>query len=502
MSNDDNSLTAGMVDLALTGLPKDQGEPDKMVIDEGSVPKPLVAGLPSDQNDPDKMVIDEGSVRPDDDLGMAAWPYITLTPSTSEGLPVTMFFLSKRFIEPGQILELPKTTSGKPLSALVGQGSKTAPSLGPSGTLSHRPTPRPVPNPGTSALGTAPFGGAMKGSSGPGNLPAAGSGTRNNYPPTLPRPPAFHHGQSSPAGRQAQPRTMLSFLPLRTKETPTMALSRECQKRGFNPEWFSKTTNEGRICVDVGLGGTLVKGLSSHANSQEAKYATSKLALNVVQGMPYSGNIGSRSQPAIKNEPGIKQEPRVKQEARSPRVPTFHTAQRAEARRPMDVWGRTFGNMAVQRPTGPTGPSDSALFAAQATRQLGISLPNSDPELTRAFLEGVAVGSRLTGSPFDLPLRGRRTSRSRSPVRSGRGPVDHYRTRSPRRKLRLEVDTTLRLHTPPRYGDFLGRPHSDYYRPDGQVTNRPTTRNPDLESEIWGHDGYYEQQSYFKREQS
>ncbi|KAI0096314.1 hypothetical protein F4776DRAFT_658641 [Hypoxylon sp. NC0597] len=107
------------------------------------------------------------------------------------------------------------------------------------------------------------------------NLPlgeAAGDGThRRRYARSLPPQAPAVAGASGNRGHQA---------------TDVSLLSRECQKRGFNPHFHEWVTASGNFMCSVDIRGQMVSGIEEYSSLVKAKNGIAKRALSIVKGMP------------------------------------------------------------------------------------------------------------------------------------------------------------------------------------------------------------------------
>ncbi|KAM7198251.1 hypothetical protein V8F20_006278 [Naviculisporaceae sp. PSN 640] len=344
--------------------------------------------------------------------------------------------------------------------------------------------------------------------------------------------------------------------PLTVSPAPpaTQLLSYECQRRGFNPEWSFRQTNVGRFVCNVKLGNTLVQGNTSHSTEYLAKMSTAKEALKVARQLPrrvyfFTGDNSpcNENRPVVKQEygfgmttlpprPGIGAAPAavnneedvimrdsVTEESRRSANTTVARAQTqainqalnwirgpqtASRRSGTQDSQRMVVNAGNDRPSTATQAviltddisNDDVLLAAQIRRSMA---ENSNPEVSKAFLDGLALGSRLgaLGATLDRVPRDRRSSRSRSPTAGRRD--DRHRVRSP-------PAPRIRLTPPPQYYSYPGRPSSDRYRParpaGGQKeagtertqenlvprsANTASAEKRGANDEAWVHDLYY-----------
>lgn len=237
---------------------------------------------------------------------------------------------------------------------------------------------------------------------------------------------------------------------------PLAALSHECQRRKFNPEWYGNQTNGGIFTCNVKLGGQVVKGDGHFPTLMAAKIAVAKKALRIVQaknfkvtrdiapqgaGAPVAATASMPKQMGQNSASGHRQSaPVLKKEEDTPMPDIGGNGATAQvvARR----------SQSASRRSRAHEQSERASLLDRVHRMTGISLPESarnNPDVARAFLEGLSVGARLSGS---VPRR--RHSRSRSPS-AHRHSSESYRERSPGRNR--DRNRSER------------RTRTDYYRP-------------------------------------
>lgn len=372
----------------------------------------------------------------------------------------------------------------------------------------------------------------------------------------LPPVPNLHGGLTGGSPQPSQSALTAVHVP-----SAMQLLSAECQRRGFNPEWNFCETHVGRIVCHVRVGDTWVEGKTSHNDAHRAKISTAKEALKVVKQMPrrasglysFSGDTkpSAENRPLGENRPVVKHEtgvgrallpPRpniratptvVKQEedvvmrdsaADEPSRPISTPIPRAQThainqaltwvRGPqMDTrQGRTQGlqrtggnaragdgrsSTATELAIRTENISDDVLLAAQIRRSMA---ENLNPAVSKAFLDGLALGSRL-GVALDRVPRSRHESRSRSPTARRRD--DRHRVRSPQ-------GSRIRLTPPPQYHNLPGRRTSDRYRPAGPASGErevgaergrenlvprsahtTPTEKRGADDEAWVHDLYF-----------
>jgi hypothetical protein len=138
------------------------------------------------------------------------------------------------------------------------------------------------------------------------------------------------------------------------------------------------------------------------------------------------------------------------------------------------------GALTVMAPRGPRRSGEQVALLGHMSRVMGIPIPASsraNPEATKAFLEGVAIGTRLASAGISgYSMR----DRSRSPVtsRGPSGPFSNvYRTRSPIREI------VGRLNSSPRNGQTPTSPLRLPIRERGRLS-------PPSVHDRWVHDRY------------
>ncbi|KAH6651220.1 hypothetical protein F5144DRAFT_638925 [Chaetomium tenue] len=194
-------------------------------------------------------------------------------------------------------------------------------------------------------------------------------------------------------------------------------LSRECQMRHFNLEWQFQTFRNGRFTCHVKLRDNIVLGTGDYECRQTAKAAVARRALAVVQAWPLDSywpeptRMPARSQAHTEASRDGRSGPIVEQEGSSLMSAPGH------------------GALTVMAPERMRSEQQAAVLG-QMGRAIGIPVPESSRtnlEATQAFLEGVAVGTRLAGAGVSgFAVR----DRSRSPVNFRRPSSNVYRARS------------------------------------------------------------------------
>ncbi|KAK4241853.1 hypothetical protein C8A03DRAFT_30022 [Achaetomium macrosporum] len=217
-------------------------------------------------------------------------------------------------------------------------------------------------------------------------------------------------------------------------------LSRECQRRGFNPKWELNEVNDGFAC-DVWLLDQRVTGdRRTFPSAQEAKRAIAPRALAVVRSWPVDRH---------KNTQDLEQKGSTRAGHQSQMEP-FRNGQNIPARkRDEDATKTAVGNSGATAAAVVTAPGPRRQSVERAreeaelldrVRRLGIPLPDTEStnlDATQAFIQGLALGARLAESGPSRPrhsgslspaARRGRDSRSRSP-RGAHGPEINYRDR-------------------------------------------------------------------------
>ncbi|KAK3987082.1 hypothetical protein QBC44DRAFT_383568 [Cladorrhinum sp. PSN332] len=252
---------------------------------------------------------------------------------------------------------------------------------------------------------------------------------------------------------------------------PTQLLSQECQRRHFNPEWQEAVTPDGKYTCKVLLPkNVVVSDGKVYHDPVAAKQQAAVKALPIVRSWPIGYPTGMRVPEGPRMTFGFTRRSRAPEVLR-PR-PSVQLVKREDADTKMTGTesnrnNRDSTNDGNDQKTGnrPNMPltREQTEFFEQMRRTIGMTLPDpskDSEEVQRAFLDGLALGSRL---------RRDRSSRSRSPRARRASPVRGYeRDRSPAR---------VRLTPPPRYDRWTGRPHTDRWRPDEDpLPPRPRAR--------------------------
>lgn len=266
---------------------------------------------------------------------------------------------------------------------------------------------------------------------------------------------------------------------LKQQNTPTPAqlLSQECQLRHFNPSWQESRTPDGKYFYKVVLLNDVVINGRVFSTPAAAKQAAASRALPIVRSWRTGNPVRLPSMPQANritgglmrrsNAPEPPQSRRGVQGVEAESGDTFMKGTRLQnnMHRPGTVESNVQTNSGVPHP--PLTPQQTDFFQ-QMCQTLGMPVPDpakTSEEVTRAFLNGLALGSRL---------RRDRSSRSRSPRPHRSSPGRRYdRSRSP---------AHVRLTPLPHYDQWRGRPHTDRWRPDEEpVTSRRRAREPSSE---------------------
>ncbi|KAK4135862.1 hypothetical protein BT67DRAFT_262937 [Trichocladium antarcticum] len=251
---------------------------------------------------------------------------------------------------------------------------------------------------------------------------------------------------------------------------PIMLLSFECQARGFNPVWDMRQKRNGRFTCFVSLAGHWVIDEEQFPSEAAAKTAAAERALRVI----WAGGVNaSRVQNALvpmQVDSDLQEDTEMTGTANNETTAPVAAPQRRGTER-------------------ADSRSEHTALLDQVRRATGVSLPESardNPDATRAFLEGLAVGARLAGPALGRSRRSRR-ARSFSPSTIPSRPVNH-RERSPR-----YASDRYRERSPAHWRDgrmppallYSGRGIGDYYRPpmdrpaeEGLSQNRPAQNRP------------------------
>ncbi|KAK4178085.1 hypothetical protein QBC36DRAFT_369489 [Triangularia setosa] len=291
-------------------------------------------------------------------------------------------------------------------------------------------------------------------------------------------PPLSNHPQMPSGPRQ----------PVESPTTAAQRLSHACQKRGFNPMFEVFTTPGGRHGCNVNIGGALLRNESLFDSTKQAKEDTAMKGLDYLrqrgwaigsQSPPTSSRGRARSQvhPAPSQAPSTHSQgpvtrsqasiahleasvARLEATVAGLQTPTTSSRERSAHPRLSDFHGQEQDVEMTDVPASNSsrvsgiGAAQQAELLEQIQRITGMDVidpSRESAEVTRAYLEGLTVGSRLA-------VTARR--RSRSPTRSPQtSRVNRHRERSP-------VEARVRLTPPPVYERWSGRPATDRYRPD------------------------------------
>ncbi|KAK4166318.1 hypothetical protein QBC43DRAFT_206255, partial [Cladorrhinum sp. PSN259] len=251
-----------------------------------------------------------------------------------------------------------------------------------------------------------------------------------------------------------------------------------CQRRHFNPEWNEIVTPDGKFACKVILpNNVIVSDGRVYDSPLIAKQQAAMRALPVVKSWPNGHHLpGTRVSGGSRVATGFTRRSRAPELHRVVRHNVHALKQKdedvkkagAETNRNHGSTNESTGQISGNRRRALT--REQADFFEKMCDTLGMKLPDpskDSEEVQRAFLDGLALGSRL---------RQNRSSRSRSPrarrASPGRG---HERVRSPAR---------VRLTPPPHYDRWRGRPHTDRWRPDeDSLSPRPKVRESTKEEE-------------------
>jgi hypothetical protein len=229
--------------------------------------------------------------------------------------------------------------------------------------------------------------------------------------------------------RRASTATAPNTLPLGRTAGVLELLTKECQARGFNPEWKIDRLGDFKYTCRVMLWDQEVQGNGEYYDPVEAKRAVAAKALDIVRFWP-PGQLpppqASRSwAPPPGNHPAIKDE----EQSTMPALPWHQPA---------------------EHPSQPAGRVHRVRRAMTTSRP---ARSNDDASLVQAFLDGMAAGARIR----ENDSRARR-SRSASPRATSR-TLDGRRVRSSQRDRH-------RSNANPSSRRGEGRPRADKYRPN------------------------------------
>ncbi|KAK4462408.1 hypothetical protein QBC42DRAFT_159744, partial [Cladorrhinum samala] len=273
-------------------------------------------------------------------------------------------------------------------------------------------------------------------------------------PPTRPIPVAPASGRSF---NTSNPR-----LKQHNASTPAQLLSQECQLRHFNPSFQETKTPDGKfVCKVLLLNNVVIGDGRVFSTPAAAKQSAASRALPIVRSWRIRNSVHPTSTPQANritggglvrrsNGPEPPQNRRGMQGIKEEGGDSFMSETHLEnnMNRPGAFNRNDETNSGAPQPTLTSEQTD---FFQQICQTLGMPVPDpakTSEEVTRAFLNGLALGSRL---------RRDRSSRSRSPRPRRSSPGRRYdRSRSPARD---------RLTPLPHYDQWRGRPHTDRWRP-------------------------------------
>ncbi|KAL1882118.1 hypothetical protein VTK73DRAFT_2209 [Phialemonium thermophilum] len=222
----------------------------------------------------------------------------------------------------------------------------------------------------------------------------------------------------------------------------TSKLSKECQKRGFNPKWLVRQTPNGFYTGSVQLIETKISSNKRYRSIQAAKLALSKKALPVVRRWPERGYLlYPRNEVTADGTTGVEKEscyqpgtsahsqtrdPVPSSPHKSITVPSTHEASHTMLGAETDHTCREAEN------AGSSVDAETRTFLDQVRKAFGVHLPRNfhdDPRIATSFFDGLALGARMAETAI-------RVSQSRERSRSPGGSQERlekcdYRTRSP-----------------------------------------------------------------------
>ncbi|KXX83159.1 hypothetical protein MMYC01_200357 [Madurella mycetomatis] len=286
-----------------------------------------------------------------------------------------------------------------------------------SGRSHRRISSGPVPQQGTPqdrfrqailGLGRKHANAARSGSSGGWHAPFASG----DYYPSPNHVGGFGPSMMSlPAAASSQIRatpTVASVANSSYRPSPIQTLSRECQRRGFNPAWHEMQLPNGSFTCNVRLQDRLIRSNKLFKDPVAAKTAVAKKAIRAIwtggNKFNHEARFVVREFKGPNNKSGV-----ARASHNSPGMRQEKDAVKGEA----GNTGNEGSNSIPNHSHGAERITEPANLLDQVCKALGISEPGEltdGSEATRAFLEGLAVGARLAESAS----RSRR-SRSRSP---------------------------------------------------------------------------------------
>ena len=215
-------------------------------------------------------------------------------------------------------------------------------------------------------------------------------------------------------------------------------LSRECQRRGFNPSWRERATRDGKFLCDVLLGDVLVAADRPADTPLQAKTAVAMKALLEIRLWPAppgrNGRSSSNNQNVANNSNNNNNNNNNNHNPRrGARTSAVAVSSQPDSRRANDA---THAPRQMTTTTMTTTPGIALL--PEYVRGNG--------ELTQAFLDGMAIGARLA-------VAGSSDSAAATAAAAASAPAP---APAPRRRSR----PCSRSLSPP-----LRRRHADRYRP-------------------------------------
>ncbi|KAH6853290.1 hypothetical protein B0I37DRAFT_420105 [Chaetomium sp. MPI-CAGE-AT-0009] len=244
-------------------------------------------------------------------------------------------------------------------------------------------------------------------------------------------------------------------------------LSRECQMRHFNLEWQSQALRGGKFTCNVKLRDFIVPGDEEYNCQQLAKEAAAHKALAVVQSWPID-----RWSPAIAYGQRRELHP-----PSAPWIDRYVPTMKQEGPSSMGALGHGRATALTVVAPGDARVELQADLLDHMSKVMGIPVPISsrnNPEATQAFIEGIAVGTRLVGAGISgFSIR----NRSRSPSSFRASSPTPYRARSPPPR------ENGRLNSSPQGGRPPQSPARSLVRGRGRLS-------PPSVHDRWVHDRY------------
>ncbi|KAK4203977.1 hypothetical protein QBC40DRAFT_313513 [Triangularia verruculosa] len=251
-----------------------------------------------------------------------------------------------------------------------------------------------------------------------------------------------------------------------TSSTAPQRLSHACQKRGFNP-LFEVFPSGSKFGCNVNIGGTILRSGSLFETNRQAKEESAMKGLEYLR---QRGWLTESPSPSKNSRDGTRsQASPIDSQGRLVRSQSSIAYLEQSVARLEATVARLQAPEALKREQdvemtdvpASSGSRASAISAAQQVGLLeqikritgmdGLDTSSESAEVTRAYLEGLAVGSRLAAAA---------RRRSRSPTRSPQT------SRANRRRERSPLDARVRFTPPPVYERWTGRPATDRYRPE------------------------------------